>query len=59
MVQAQYYAYQYPSLFPVRFLQSLYVPFDLLVSTLFLLVFMFITRSFLANLKLKELTHDP
>ena len=52
----QCHAYQYRSLFPVLFLQSLYVPFyeffHLLVSTLFLLVFMFITRSFLANLKL-------
>ena len=48
----QCHAHQYPSLFPVLFLQLLYVPFHILVSTLFLLVFMFITRSFLANLKL-------
>ena len=40
----QCYAYHYPSLFPVLFLQSLYVPFLIqrifhsLVSTLFLLV---------------------
>ena len=34
----QCYAYHYPSLFPVLFLQSLYVPFYSLVSTLFLLV---------------------
>ena len=40
----QYYAYHYPSLFPVLFLQSLYVPFLIqrifhsLVSTLFLRV---------------------